>query len=585
MGFGWYNTLAQEVGPFRTEPLGSLANLTLAETQFVVVPRSAARTATDAQVASVGKWVRGGGVLLIELPDARWESLTGVSIAAQMRPARQITAADRAPLRGLLRDALLDCPLPTGVSTVRTLHDEASVILEVDGAPGFIHVPRDEGQVYVLAFDLARAVTTMQQGRSRDDFTLPTDTTAGAAFADPDKLISDKKMRDTRVPYADVLERAVLESTAVHTPLPRIWFFPGTRQGAYIASHNEDSFGDRAIWLTDWETSRGRTSTNFITPEMSAHTVRALAAEGHDIQVEWSRGARAPSKRLGIGPWEPLEVRFNLSDQIAAVERRVGANNVTLSRIRDEEIDPHWSSTFRKMAWAGLAADSTYGPSRVVTRGYPFGTTRPFYPLDTNGLLLPVAEVPFVARADGALQAKSLRTLISGSESGFHQVIMPSYGSGTMAQTPSVSFVETWRAMFRYAERHGHWVTTMRDYMLFDEARRSSSLRSAFTRGQRHLRIHVTTSRPRFMELAGTPKPEVERGLCPAVAFPKSFRGEGVQAISLDGEVVPRGNLGRSGDGFYHLITMSCGEHIVDVVYEQEAWTDPSPLEKQLRPR
>ena len=591
MGFGWYNTLAQEAGPFRTTTLAGLGQLGIEDTQLLVFPGSSARAASQEQVAQVTAWVRDGGVLVLEQPGPQWRGLTGHTVGAQTRPTRQITAADGSPLRGALRDALLDCPVPTTIAGIDIEEADAKqVLVEVDGHPALVHVPAGSGHVYLLTIDLARAITTLQQGRPAEDFSVPgvDDEYVPDHLTQPHRLVASEKMFVTRLPYADILERNVVEMTAQHRPLPRMWYFPGKYQGVYITSHDEESFGDRALFLTDWEAENGYRSTTFVIPgPMTTPAVRRMASQGHDIQVHWNRGfAGFPVTRpVGLGPWQPLALELNLSDQIAHIERQLGESSVTINRLHGLTIDQHWSSTFRKLAAARIAADSSYGPTGDKQFGFLFGTGRPFYPMDTNGLLLPVAEVPFICQDDENLDAASQRRIILGSESGLHQVVMPIYHSNTMANRPSVDVMENWRAMFRYAERHGHWVTTLQEYLLFEEARRTGHLSSRFDPRERRLEIRVVAPVPRIAELSAAPDDDTRRRLCPSLAFPQTHRGEGVQSVTLDGDVVPLRKLGRSGDGFYHVLPTPCGEHAVYVTYTGEVGTAPSPLEKQLTPR
>lgn len=591
MGYGWYNTLTQEVGPVRVTQLAGLPNVLADNPQLLVIAGSAARATPDAYVQQVASWVRAGGVLLLEQPGGQWRSLTGHTVGAQTRPTRQITAADGSPLRGALRDAFLDCPVPTTIAGIDVDESDAKrVLMEVDGHPALVHVPAGSGHIYLLTIDLARAITTLQQGRPEEDFSVPGVEAEYVPdrFTQPYKLVASEKMLKTRVPYADLLERNIMEITAQHRPQARMWYFPGKFQGVYVMSHDEESFGDRSLFITDWEAKHGHRTSNFIIPgEMTTGAIRRMAAQGHDVQVHWNRGFwDVPVTRpVGLGPWKPIALELNLADQIAHIERQLGTSSVTINRLHGLTLDRHWSSTFRKLAAARIAADSSYGPTGDKQFGYLFGTGRPFYPMDTNGLLLPVAQIPFVLQDDENLNPAAQRRLVKGSETGLHQVVMPIYHSNTMANRPKVPVMETWRSIFRFAERHGHWVTTLQDFLLFDEARRTGHLSSTFDPKLRRLEIRVTIPTPRLRELDAKAEDATKRKLCPSVSFPQTYRGEGVQSVTMDGDVIPLRRLGRSGDGFYHVLPTTCGEHVIYVTYTGEVWNVPSPLEKQLTPR
>ncbi len=575
MAYGWYNTLGQEIGCFQHAWPSQLEATSWTGVRTVVVASSAARTMRQDLVDSLGRWVEQGGVLLVEQPDARWTSTTGLPVTTTgARVTRSITSADRAPIRGALRDTLLETPVTTTMLTAELGADqggaEPTSFLEVDGRPALLHAARGAGHAYVLTIDLARAITTLQQGRPLDDFSLPPPESEQVppGLTQPWVLVADKKMLNTEVPFADLLERLVVEVITIHTPTPRLWYYPGTAMGVFIMSHDEEAFGDRSAFVTDWESANGLRSTNFIIPDsMSSEALAKMLEQGHDVQVHWNRGFdNSPqSRRAGLGPWRPLALEMSLIDQQAAIQAPLEDHKVTLNRTHGLLWDSDWSESFQKMAAAGIVADSTYGPTGPKQFGYLFGTGRPFYALDRGGQLLPILEIPFVMQDDENLDAARLRKLILDSEGGHHQVIMPIFHTNTMANRPDVEVMHTWRRTFAFAERHNHWVTTLRDFLLFEEARRTSIFSSRFIEGERRLEIAIDAQAPRIeAEASAGEAPALP---APSLTFPQNYKGNGVEEVNVDGVKQSMKRLGRSGDGFYHILPLAPGRHIIHVVY------------------
>ncbi len=586
MSLGWYNTLAQELGTFRHTTATAFGPANLDGTRLLVLAASTCRAMGPEQIKAVGQWVESGGVLLIEQPDERWSAVLGLALGGGgLRPARRVTAADGLPARGSLRDALLETPLDTTMLPAQVaggVADERSgVLMEVDGKPALIHRRRGLGHAYVLTLDMARAVMTLQQGKPLEDFSLPPveqPSYVPPGMTQPHVLVHHEKLLAAEVPYADLLERNLLEVTASHLPLPRLWYYPGKLAGVYIMSHDEEAFGDKALYLTDWEYDNDHRSTSFIIPgPMTPKALKTMSAQGHDVQLHWNRGFGGAyvEREAGLGPWTPLRVELSLKEQRGALEGSLKGQPTAINRLHGLTLDQDWSSTFRKLAGAQIAADSSYGPTGPKQFGYLFGTGMPFYPMDHNGLLLPVQEIPFVLQDDENLQPALHRKLVTESEGGYHQVIMPIYHSNTMVNRPSVEAIQSWRSMFGFAARHNHWVTTLREYLLFEEARRGSLLRSRFLTGERRLEIEVELVQPRIAPPEGE-GPDSKK-LCPALAFPQQYADSGVESVKVDNAPVPFKELGRSGDGFFHTLELRCGRHSVQVIYAGGTPVVPAP--------
>jgi len=580
MALGWYNTVAQEMGGFAHTQLRALDREDLTHRRLVIMTGTAARRATTEQISMLGDWVADGGILLVEQPSPAWDNLLQLTVLPdKIATTRHITAADGAPLRGPLREALLDAPLLT---TMRPFHlpprgpEETpfDVILEVDGSAALVHIPRDKGHIYAASFDIGRAVMTLQQGRPGSDFTplVTADARSGDELARPWMLTASPKMLDARTPFADLIERNTLQTISLHVPIPRLWYFPDQFAGVYIVTHNEDAVGQRITALTDWEAERGRTSTTFLTTDsLSSESIGQMLKQGHDLQLQWSRPTEDGRglRRVGIGAWRPVLWELSLDEQKRTVENHLVQSSVTMTRVSDQALDGDWSSTFQKLAAVQVVADSSYGPGTAKQSGYLFGTGMLFYPLDRAGMLIPVAEIPFVLTDDFGFDPKEHRRLLIGSESGYHQVLVVCFNAGSMAHHPSVDAVRTWQKAVQTARKHNHWVATLKDYLLFEEARRSSTVVSEFYPAERRLEMKVTIQKPRLPGV-GEPGTANER-IIPSLAIPQTFEGLTVESARIDGATITLKNLGRSADGFFHTLSVPPGEHVVQIIYQGRA--------------
>ncbi|MEL6181822.1 MAG: hypothetical protein AAFS10_22875, partial [Myxococcota bacterium] len=377
MSYGWFNTLAQEQGALRHVSVSRFVPGLLGDVRLLVVSRGAAASLTMPRLEAIDQWVHEGGVLLVEQPGPRWSTLTRLPLEqGTLRPTRRVTAADGAPLRGAFRDAMLDMPMPTTMVQLDLAAPSADpsnpmrIMLEVDGRPALIYSPVGQGHVYTLTIDMARAITTLQQGRPNNDFTLPiSDEDASQlppGMTYPHQMLASTRMQANVIPYADLLERNVMETVSMHVPLPRLWYFPDHHTGVFIMSHEEDRFGDRSSFILEWENAHNLPSTFFFTSgSPSDALLRHSVTAGHDPQLQWNRGQDGDllTSRAGISLWQPLQHEMSLLAQKHAATTQLGDRPITLTRIQGQLIDAHWSSTFEKLAAAQIVADSTYGPT------------------------------------------------------------------------------------------------------------------------------------------------------------------------------------------------------------------------------
>lgn len=563
----WHNTLYQEIGPYRVLPLGRLGPESLRDAVLVVVPAATAERTSTGQIATLESWVEGGGRLLVEMPTGSWQPLSAVSIDPNtIRATRRITAFDGALVRGDLRDDVIQAPLltvsgPIQVADVRAVPG-MEVLLEVDGLPGLTRRTLGRGEVLALYFDLGRAVLAIQQGLpdagweiTRPSAPLP------PGFTRTSCLVADDGLHSNPAPSADLLEHQILAVATSTRPMPRVWLFPQTYAGAFAMTHSGMPDVESGRFLTDYETERELPSTVF---------TRFGDAEGAPGSL--TRGALlAPpgtglSERrpIGLFGFHPFERVVDFEDQVERLRRDRGPDALVITRLSDSLWHPRYGDTFRALAALGVDVDSSYGaafdPTELdAVNGYNFGTGLPFWPLDRNGQLLPILEIPFVLHDGLAFDRAWASQMLDESALAYNQLIVADFRTGTMQHAPRAEVVTGWRESYSLAVERGLWLTDLDVFARFWRSRGEVQLSSRFETGQR--RLSFTVEIPEGVAFRG-------EAIRPSVAFESHLDGRPVERVTRNGQDVPFAELGRSGDGVLHLFALPHGRHHVEVTYQ-----------------
>lgn len=570
----WYNTLAQEVGPFLAEPATTLSEGMLTGIHLVVVPATTAAQMEPEGITLLTGYAMGGGSIIIELPGPRWAPITGIRHAVTLgRWGKRITAAEDSPLQGDFQAKLLDTPLQTRLLRLDAsdfgADNPADILMEIDGTPAHIHRRVGQGHAFIVSFDYGMTLTALQQGLPEPDLSISVPETGeedaeDIPFTTPDQLVASPKLTQSTVPYADLLERHILYSTLRYYPSARLWLYPETQLGALVLTHEEGGMGDIALYMAEYEHEIGWSSTYFVSPtEISNDGLDALHAYGSSVGLAWHRGPEdAIYKTRGIGRLQPMRRPLSLIDQLERLEGWSG-RRIHSVRVRQQIWDREYTSTFRKMGAAGVGIDSSYGPVSAPQHGYLFGTGLPFYPIDTNGLLLPLYEMPFVLSDSAVFTADDkdlMSKLIKESRSGFHQLITLDIDADTMRRNPHADTLQTWIQSFEVARREHHWITHLEEYIRFYEGRRKSTIRSHFSRSSRVLEVEV--------ELPGVLARSGDANLpAPAIAVPMRYQGAAIDKVTVNEQEIEQSQMARTGDGVLALIPVRPGLHSIMVEY------------------
>jgi hypothetical protein len=290
------------------------------------------------------------------------------------------------------------------------------------------------------------------------------------------------------------------------------------------------------------EAESGNPSTAFVSAgDESPLPASAQATAG--VLLWPPQAEQAPEEEIGVLGFAPFVEPSSLSDQIGnARESLDGRGPVT--RLGDGLWLPDYRQTFRMLAGLGVWVDSSLGPAFQPTDleavdGYTFGTGLPFRPLDSNGGILPVWEIPYVLHDGQALDPEWMERLIQQGVGTYHELIVADWRTGTMRTWPRAEGVTTWRRAFE-ARSQGMWVTDLASYARFWESRGQISLRSEFSNTARRLSIWVEA--PHTSDTAG-------QALVAGIAFEARYEEHPIERITLNNADVPFAALSRTSDG------------------------------------
>ncbi len=509
LSFGWLGPLEQEFGAV---DVIDLANQILPQDlrSLVVVTASA----DGADIRDAEPLAFHGATVFVDAPQdgAPWtsERLDVANLHAGSPAALPCPAGDLIPESAAIapedRAALAAAPWPRPdhVSALSIGSGGRTRTLSSTKPHLFFERTLGSGRVVSSAISLGRVFATMLQGTATgDDFTLGERHGDYPDIVEPDDLVADPGLRENESPFADVLMHAVaalLDPPADSDllPVPRVAWFPSGSRGVFLMTHDEDLRGGAAmVALAEQDRAAGIRSTHFVVthprlaggpgewPEDARHAAAIRAAGGALALHSWL----LPTPR-GFAKIEPVQWVAPIADQLAWFgrigptdeERRVNRNHML-------QLRPHWSDTFRILAASGFALDSTFGANKG--RGYLFGSARPYPLLDSNGLPLPVRELPFQSQEDwGGADAAFFDRLFAANAERHRGALVSIFHPSSVLRTPTdPALVQHVRAA---ALASGHVSLTMGEFLEFQAARRAVSLAcSRSDAGPRELRVEV----------------------------------------------------------------------------------------------
>ena len=555
--FAWYNYLTQEIGPFSIALTDDLNDAAFESIRLIVIPRRTAALMNAAQIGMVETAVTRGASLLIEMPDPAWANLTAVKQKPQTGNAiRHFTDAPNSPLPADLKDALLNFPLDTQVLRLETLDNvtlgHSDLLLELDGAIAHYHLAHGAGHVFVLGFDLGRALTALTQGRPDDDFQIAVEEDKRPL---PSSLILNEKLGTNTIPYADILKRHILQSIWRIAPQAVLWPFPNAEKTALIITHDIHQTGDMAQYIVSDEQTRGLTSTLFVSTEnTTASWLSQTAAQGFDIGVLMVRPPVAQTWRhAGPSFFSPVWVERNMEAQKRLISGR-SRRNITACRMYAANWDSDYTTTFRKLTAAKCQMDLSYMPDNGQY-GYLFGSGFPFLPMDHGGLPFPVYELPTLwsDSNETPLSPDITAKLLKESAERYHQPVVFNFSADAMRDHPHYQSIEAWTKATDLASQLHIRRTTVQSFMEHFSARKKAKIESTFHENKRTLDVSL--------EL-----PETHEAY--TLAIPNRTMHGSVHAITVDQKPYDPKALSVSSGGIQLLLPIPSGVHQVFIQYD-----------------
>lgn len=554
--FAWYNVLTQEIGPFSIALSDELKDEDLDKIRLIIIPRKTAALLNESQIALIENAVTQGKTLLIEMPDPNWAALTAIRRTPQTGAAiRHFTDAPNSPLPAALRDALLNFPLDTQVLRLDTLDNaplgQSDLLLELDGAIAHYHLAHGAGHVFVLGFDMGRALTALEQGRPNDNFQIPLDE---KKHARPAALILNDKLATNTIPYADILKRHVLQSVWRLAPQPVLWPFPNAEKSTLIITHDVHKSGDLAQYIVSDEQNRGHVSTLLVSAEnTTAPWLTQTSALGFDIGVLL---VRPPEEQIwrqaGIAGFKPVWIERNILAQKNIISKRA-QRNILACRMFANSWDSMYTTTFRKLAAAKCQIDLSYMPSKGQY-GYLFGSGFPFLPMDRGGMPFPVYEFPTLLSdtSDATVSPDIAATLLQTSAELYHQPVVFNFSADTMREHPNFHAIDAWTKATELAGQLHIRMTTVQAFMEHYSARRQAKIESSFNENNRTLDINIDL-------------PETREAY--TLALPTQTIYGSLHALIVDQNPHDSQTLNTVSGGIQLLIPLNSGVHHVQAQY------------------
>lgn len=554
--FAWYNLLSQYVGSFSITLAGKIQSAIELQAQWIVIPQRTAQTMSEAQIQYITQAVQKGAVLIIEMPSPEWAPLTAIKRHAKVNSSiKHLTDAPNSPLTGQWRDHLLNTPLDTQIIRLDALDSETlppdALLLELDGAIAHYRRTVGGGHVFVLAFNLGQALTSLQQGRPSDTFAIETEETPKTS-----DLVLNEKMRTNMVPYADLLKLHIISSVLSVSPTPLIWPYPNGGRSALVLAHETGSLGNQAFLLAEHEQSFGVQSTWLTTAgQISRQTLEKWKNAQFDIGVSL---LRPPAGRIfefyGPSFFHPVAVERSMLNQKKAVSRWLGAS-VSSCRIATSVWSLDYTVAFRKLAAAQCQIDLSYGPTDPEQFGYLYGSGFPYLPIERSGMPLPTYEFPMLINDEVGLETlppHAALKLLTESESTWHEPVVVHFNADTMLTHPSHIVPETWLELLQYAHDNQIWVTSAKSFLHYYTLRKQAQL------------FHAYHPQTKLLDVQGS---FPDANFAYTVAVPRRSQSNSIHDIWVDKRSVDLTTLKTTGDGLLMLIPVPSGDHLIQVQY------------------
>jgi hypothetical protein len=540
---------------------------------------------TTAQASLVSTYVSGGGRLLALRPDAQLAPLFGLTPAGSSQTDGYLKIDDAQPAGKGLPTATLqihgaaDRYTLNGAIAIATLYSDATTATT---APAVVTAAAGSGHTAAFTYDLAQNVAHTRQGNPANadvdtdgDGVLRTVDLfqakgSGAPWVDRDKIA---------IPQADVQQRlfARLAQQLLDgvTPLPRLWYFPGTSKTMLIltgdAHGNPLNYYQKEI---DSINMHGGKITLYLSiaadpPDAAA---QAWRAQGHEIGIHpytnkpdtyepfnitsLAQGYDVYSGADGKGGWFATQFKSPKSrtvrnHQVAWKGWTDAADIAVAHNIALDTNFYHWGPWLKK-------SDNSW------PHGYITGSGQPMKFVRADGTVLPIyqqltelVDEQLLAAIDGAgfehlnaAQAITVsRQLIDASLAGDYAALM----TQNHIDYYSLGDPQTWaEGTLDYANSKGVPIWNADQWLNFTETRHDAEFQNlTWDASGGQLSFNLSSA-------------SISETL--SVLLPLTFGGQNLDSISIDGAATQYTAFTVSGEQVA-LVGVKSGDHAFKVHY------------------
>ena len=562
----WLNTFQQEIGPVSHLDAAAFLDADLSKFRCIILTRSVAEQ--GAWIPKIRGYLERGGMVVMEMPGDQLRQIASADGKGGIRTTQNITYASGLEPQWLSPLSSLNLTNLTELVGSAGPLDDSQTYFTIDGVPVIYSKKYALGRIITVDFDYGMLLTSLQQGRPLDNFTIRN-------MRDSTQIETSDlgQSESTMTPLADILERYLIYGViGDNMPVVGFWPFFDGMDGALILSERENNTGDASIWMAQYESTFKASSSLFATSPLrlsddaldDLHQTRCELGLMFDLDVGDDSLAREP---MGMFKISPVWYLYNIEEQAAALKDRLDEHSPLLSaQSRNGLWGTHYTRTFQMLVAAGFRADASYRAS-LMEPGYAFATGLPFMPLDTNGLAFNIQEFP-VAFPDFVTEEHEdqLKTMLQQSQESLHEAIGVSINTDFFVKDPNVEQFLRWQAIYQMASSYKHWVTSILNYFRFTRARFNAELKS------RLVELQINRKPVQVLRLE-TLAPE--NGM--TVTVPRNLNGKsfsearrGLQRVREDivlGDVIQTQSV--SVIGYERVIVpLSKGFNAIDILYE-----------------
>ena len=563
----WLNTMQQEIGPVSHIDAKAFPETELSRYRCIILTRSVSGQGT--WVPKVRSFLERGGTVIMEMPGDQLRSIASADGKGGIRTPQNVTYARDLNESWLEPLTSLDLSNKTELIGSAGPLDDSQTYLTIDGVPVIYSKSYATGKVITVDFDFGMLLTSLQQGRPLDDFSIrnmhDTNSTETSDLSHTEQ---------SALPLADILERYLIYGViGAEYPVVGFWPFFDGMDGALIVSQHENGTGDAAIWLSSYEAAFKATSTLFVRSPLH------LSDEGLD-QIQQNHGeiglefeldtADNAFAREPLGPlkFSPVWRHYNISEQTAAVKSRLDSHTPLLtSQSRAGLWTSHYTRAFQMIASAGFRADASYR-APYTDPGYAFGTGLPFMPIDTTGQAFNILEFPIIFPSINTQESYAqLESVLKESAAQHHESIGISLDTDFFSTNPNVDGFIIWQSIYPLATTYKHWITSIQNFFRFSRARINAELKVRASEGngtqhRKNLMLRIETLAPETGMTLSVPKSIGEQSFSEARRGVQRAREDAVVTDAIQTRAVTVFGFERI------LVPLSKGFNAIDIQYE-----------------